>query len=86
VAYTIDGKRTDEFPMTLAELARAEPVYETAPGWTEDLSGVRRVEDLPAAARRYVDRIEALVDVPVDVVSVGPGRDQTIARSDPFRA
>jgi adenylosuccinate synthase len=56
------------------------------PGWTEDLSGVRRVEDLPDNARRYVDRIEALVDVPVDVLSVGPGRDQTIARSDPFRS
>jgi adenylosuccinate synthase len=86
VGYTIDGKRTDEFPMTLAELARAEPVYESQPGWSEDLCGVRRVEDLPVAARRYVDRIEALVDVPVEVVSVGPGRDQTIARSDPFRS
>ncbi|RIL08233.1 MAG: adenylosuccinate synthase [Proteobacteria bacterium] len=86
VAYTIDGKRTDEFPMTLGELARAVPVYESMPGWDADLSGVRRVEDLPDAARRYVERIESLVDVPVDVVSVGPGRDQTITRSDPFRA
>ena len=86
VGYTIDGKRTDEFPMTLAELSRAEPIYETAPGWSEDLCGARRMEDLPSAARRYVDRIETLVDVPVDVVSIGPGRDQTIARSDPFRA
>jgi len=86
VAYTIDGKRTDEFPMTLAELSRAEPVYERLPGWSEDVSQAKRVEDLPDAARRYVDRIEALVEVPVDVVSVGPGRDQTIARSDPFRS
>jgi adenylosuccinate synthase len=86
VAYTIDGKRSDEFPMTLGELARAVPIYERLPGWDADLSGVRRFEDLPDAARRYVERIEALVDVPVEVLSVGPGRDQTIARSDPFRA
>jgi len=85
VAYKIDGKHTDEFPMTLGELSRAEPVYEAVPGWDADLSGVRRLEDLPDAARRYVERIEALVEVPVEVVSVGPGRDQTIACIDPFR-
>ena len=85
VAYTIDGKRTDEFPMTLGELSRAEPVYEALPGWDGDLSGARLVEDLPDAARRYVERIESLVDVPVEVLSVGPGRDQTIACIDPFR-
>ncbi|MCX5738173.1 MAG: adenylosuccinate synthase, partial [Proteobacteria bacterium] len=77
VAYTIDGKRTDEFPMTLGELSRAEPVYEALPGWVGDLSGARLVEDLPDAARRYVERIESLVEVPVEVLSVGPGRDQT---------
>jgi adenylosuccinate synthase len=82
--YRIDGKVTDEFPMTLAELSRAEPVYETLPGWDADLSGARRDADLPDAARRYVERIEALADVPVQLISVGPGRDQTIARSDPF--
>jgi adenylosuccinate synthase len=85
-AYRIDGKLTDEFPMTLGELSRAEPVYETLPGWSEDLSAARRWEDLPDAARRYVDRIEALIDVPVELISIGPGRDATIARSDPFRA
>jgi adenylosuccinate synthase len=85
-AYRIDGKLTDEFPMTLGELSRAEPVYEALPGWSADLSEARRWEDLPDAARRYVDRIEALIDVPVEMISVGPGRDATIARSDPFRA
>ena len=85
VAYKIDGKRTDEFPMTLGELSRAEPIYERMPGWEGDLCGARRIEDLPDAARRYVERIEAIVEVPVEVVSVGPGRDQTIARIDPFR-
>jgi len=85
-AYRIDGKLTGEFPMTLGELSRAEPVYETLPGWSADLSEARRWEDLPDAARRYVERIEALVDVPVEMISVGPGRDATIARSNPFRA
>ena len=85
VAYRIDGKLTHEFPMTLGELSRAEPVYESCPGWSGDLSRVRRFEDLPDPARRYVERVEALVGVPVDLLSVGPGRDETIVRSDPFR-
>ena len=83
-AYRIDGKVTEDFPMTLDELARAEPVYETLPGWTEEITGVRSFEALPANARRYVERIEALVDVPVDLISVGPGRDETIARRPLF--
>jgi adenylosuccinate synthase len=85
-AYRIDGKVTDEFPMTLGELSRAEPIYEMQPGWSADLGAARRYEALPDAARRYVERIEALVEVPVDLISVGAGRDATIARSDPFRA
>jgi adenylosuccinate synthase len=85
-AYRIDGKVTEDFPMTLDEIERAEPIYEAMPGWTEDITGVRRREDLPDNARRYVDRIEALVDVPAAFLSVGPGRDETIAVSDPFGA
>jgi len=84
VAYRIDGKLVHEFPMTLEDVARAEPVYETLPGWQEDVSGTRRYEDLPDAARRYVERVEALVDVPVGLISVGPGRDETLCRTDPF--
>jgi len=85
-AYRIDGKLVHEFPMTLGELARAEPVYERLPGWREPLGAVRRFEALPDAARRYVERVEALAGVPVDLVSVGPGRDETIVRRDPFAA
>jgi len=84
-AYRIDGKLIREFPMTLSELSRAEPVYESQPGWSGNLSGVRRFEDLPGPARRYVERVEAIVGVPVELLSVGPGRDETIVRSDPFR-
>ncbi len=85
-AYRVDGKSTRDFPMTLAEIERAEPEYEMLPGWDEDITGCRRYEDLPAAARRYVERVEALVQVPVEIISVGPGRDETIERIDPFRA
>ncbi len=84
-SYRIDGKVTQEFPMTLAELSRAEPIYEALPGWSEDITGARAVGDLPDAARRYVERIESLVEVPVELISIGPGRDQTIVRGDPFR-
>ncbi len=83
-AYRLDGKVTEHFPMTLGEVARAEPIYETLPGWSEDLSGVREFDDLPAGARRYVDRVEALIGIPVVLLSVGPGREQTIVRSSPF--
>jgi adenylosuccinate synthase len=82
--YRIDGKRTEDFPMTLGELERAEPEYEIHRGWTEDLREVRRFGDLPSNARDYVERIEALVGVPVELISVGPERDETIVRRDPF--
>ena len=85
VAYRLDGKLTEEFPMTLAEIERAEPVYERLPGFQEDIGGCRRFEDLPENARRYVSRVEALVGVPVEILSVGAGRDATIDRADPFR-
>jgi adenylosuccinate synthase len=84
-AYRIHGKLVEEFPMTLPELEHAEPIYETLPGWTEDLSGARRFSDLPDNARRYVERVEALVGVPVELISIGPGRDATISRAEPFR-
>jgi adenylosuccinate synthase len=82
--YKIDGKMTEDFPMTLEEVVRAEPIYEIMAGWDEDIREVRRMEDLPDNARRYVARIEALVDVPAAFVSVGPGRDEIIKVSDPF--
>ncbi|MCV7316247.1 adenylosuccinate synthase [Mycolicibacillus parakoreensis] len=82
VGYRIDGKQTAEMPMTQAELARAEPVYEELPGWWEDISGARTFDDLPAKARDYVARLEELSGAPVSCIGVGPGRDQTIVRRD----
>jgi adenylosuccinate synthase len=82
--WRIDGKLTSDFPMTLEEVVRAEAVYEVMPGWQEDITGVRKYAALPDNARRYVERIEALVGVPIDVISVGPDRDQTITRRKVF--
>ena len=82
--YRIDGKLTRDFPMTLDELEAAEPVFESQPGWTEDVSDIREYDDLPGNARRYIETIERLVDVPAAFVSIGAGRDATIARTDLF--
>ncbi len=83
-SYELDGRQTSEFPMQVSQLERAEPVYEEVPGWKQDISNCRSWKDLPENARRYFERIEALVGVPVSIVSVGPGREQTIVRKDPF--
>ena len=77
-AYTIDGKRVEHFPSHVDDLKKAVPVYETVPGWQEELSGVRRYDDLPEGARRYIAKIGALLGRPVSIVSVGPDRSQTI--------
>ncbi len=78
IGYTLRGERIDHFPSDAYELDQCEPVYETLPGWSEDLTACRKPGDLPAAARKYVDRIGELVGLPVSVVSVGPDRAQTI--------
>ena len=77
-AYDVDGQRLDHFPSDAQVLARCQPIYTTIPGWKEDISGVRKLSDLPPAARRYVDAISGAVGLPVSLVSVGPDRDQTI--------
>lgn len=77
-AYDIDGRRTEWFPSTTAEVARAIPIYEEWDGWSGDLSKVRRLADLPATARRFLDRLSELLRCPVALVSVGPDREETI--------
>jgi adenylosuccinate synthase len=78
VAYELDGQRLDQFPTDAFLLERCRPVYETLPGWRQDVSVARRLSDLPAAARRYVDRLAELLQLPVTIISVGPDRAQTI--------
>lgn len=76
-AYSIDGERTESFP-PCGRLERAEPVYETWPGWRSDISKARTARDLPRAARDYVDRLQELIGVPVRWLSVGPEREATL--------
>jgi adenylosuccinate synthase len=77
-AYEIDGKRTSDFPSHAEDLARAIPVYRTLPGWMTDISKVRRYEDFPPAAKRYIETVAELVGAPLEIVSVGPDREQTV--------
>ncbi len=83
-AYDIDGKVTEYFPMTLGEAERAIPIYETMPGWSEDLTKLTSLEQFPDNARRYIERIEALAEIPAAVLSVGPGREETIILRELF--
>jgi adenylosuccinate synthase len=82
VAYEVDGRRHDELPMDQAEFARAVPVYETFPGWHEDISKARTLDDLPRNARDYVTAVEKMIKAPISAIGVGPGRDQTITVRD----
>ncbi len=78
VAYECGGERTTEFPNDLGQVAACRPVYETMPGWKEDISGARAFDDLPKNAQRYVRRIEELVEAPVSHLLVGRQREQSI--------
>lgn len=80
VAYRVDGDTRHDYPLDYRGITTAVPVYEELPGWRSDLSGVRCWADLPANARRYLDRLEELVGVPVGMVSFGPERDRTIEK------
>ena len=77
-SYRAEGETFEDVPSHQSLFHAAEPVYEELPGWDEDLTGARRVEDLPEAARAYLDRLAELVGVPISVVSVGPGREQSL--------
>jgi len=82
--YEIQGKVFSEMPARLSEIEQAKPVYEELPGWKDDITGARRFEDLPGQCQDYLTRIEALTDTEIVVISVGPSRDQTIVRKNPF--
>jgi len=82
--YEYNGETLYDFPANLKILGACKPVFETLPGWPEDISGLRKLEDLPKNARRYLDRIEELLETPIDIVSVGPGREETIIVNHPF--
>jgi adenylosuccinate synthase len=84
VGYRAAGVVSREPPLLVDGFADVEPVYEDLPGWKGTTFGVTREADLPDQARAYLSRIEELVGVPIDVISTGPDRDQTIIRRHPF--
>lgn len=83
-AYKLDGKEIDYYPASLKELDRCEPVYEELSGWDEDITGVKKFEDLPVNAQNYLKRISELSETPLATVSVGADRIQTIIVKDPW--
>ncbi len=85
VGYHLGGKPIDILPLDADDVAACEPVYETLPGWTETTAGLTNWEQLPANAKRYLERIEALTGTPIDMVSTGPDRVHTILLRHPFR-
>jgi adenylosuccinate synthase len=84
VGYEIDGKLSDILPVGAEELSRCVPVYEELPGWQENTVGVKTYKGLPKAARAYLQRIEELCAVPIDLISTGPDREETIVMRHPF--
>jgi adenylosuccinate synthase len=83
-AYEYNGEIIHDFPASIKVLKDCKPVLETLPGWTEDISDVRKIDDLPQNAKNYLSRIEELTETPINIISVGPGRDQTIIVNNPF--
>ena len=82
--YMVDGQRLDLLPIGADEVARCQPIYESLPGWRETTFRVKRWEDLPKAAQNYLNRLETLCEIPIDIVSTGPERDETILKRHPF--
>ncbi len=83
-AYDHAGERLNHFPTDLKVLGACQPVYESLPGWEEDISGIREYEKLPENAKKYLQRIQELVETRIQIVSVGPGRDETIVLDNPY--
>ncbi|MFO7970677.1 MAG: adenylosuccinate synthase [Desulfobacterales bacterium] len=83
-AYEYNGEIIHDFPASIKILRACKPVWETLPGWSEDISGVRKIDDLPQNAKNYLKRIEELTETRIHIVSVGPGRNETILVKNPF--
>jgi len=83
--YTLDGQDIHEFPASISKLQNCKPVYKTLPGWKEDISGCKSWSQLPINAKNYLEEISNLCEVPVSIVSVGPGREQTLILEDVFK-
>lgn len=82
--YEYKGETILDFPASIKILEACNPVYETLPGWSEDISDIRKIEDLPRNAKNYLSRIEEITETPINIISVGPGRNETIMVNNPF--
>ena len=82
VAYDVDGKRVEELPWSQSDFHHAKPIYETFPGWSEDITKAREFSDLPKNAQEYVEALEKMLGQRISVIGVGPGRDEVIVRHD----
>ncbi|MFM7847495.1 MAG: adenylosuccinate synthase [Rubrivivax sp.] len=83
--YRLDGRIVDILPLDADDIARCEPIYESFEGWTEPTVGLTRWDQLPTGARQYLQRVQEMIGVPIDMVSTGPDRDDTIVLRHPFR-
>ena len=84
IGYKIDGKSIKGLPLKMHCYSDCEPIYETMPGWSESIFGITKYQDLPKNTLDYLGRIEELAEIPLDIISTGPDRDQTIIRHNPF--
>ena len=84
IGYEIDGEAISGLPVLVDRFAECQPVYEDMPGWRQSTVGITDFAALPEAARNYLARIEALAGIPIDIISTGPDRDQTIIKRNPF--
>ena len=82
--YEYKGEVLNDFPASLKVLAECKPIYETLPGWLEDITNIREMEDLPQNTKNYLNRISEMTETPIHIVSVGPARDETIVLKNPF--
>jgi adenylosuccinate synthase len=86
IAYQRDGVQVDTLPLSADEFEGLEPVYIDMPGWTESTIGITEFDKLPANARAYIEKVEELAGVPIDIISTGPDRVETIVRKEIFSA
>jgi len=83
--YELNGSRTDILPLDADEIKACVPIYETFPGWSETTAGVTRWDALPRNARSYLERVQAFIGAPIDMVSTGPDREHTILLRHPYQ-
>jgi len=84
--YDYQGQTLDYFPGELQMLGECKPIYETLPGWSEDISSIRNYNDLPENTKKYLRRIEEIAETPIRIISIGPARDETIILENPYTA